>query len=362
MVIEIPEMIDTLEEFFRRSDHELVVGGIAGTEIEKYVLDAATYTTDFSKILVVNGCQDYLGLMKKPLDNYVFWGDLFVEEIVDPLIPRNPWLPEILNSKPEFRKRVDSTRISRYDIIINFNAHLIPGWYIGQISNSFSGKIISVVDPFDGNAFGTLYQYGIKDILVITDTLSKVSPLTAMARSSLGFDTRSVDTKAHGTLNEVSKINYRSIGKIDDKQYISDDFELVDDIRRKQMESPFRKNQKVLVNDDIVDINIDSEGFRKASVVRNSMLVIENPSQTPLMKMRLYNSNQTYFTDVTYQEGILVPRSSIPVMPANIMTIYQSAFHRFNHTILILTEKIDPNRRYSVLKNSINVTVVNKSK
>ena len=39
MVVEINEMIDALEEFFNSSGHEFIVGGIAGTEIEKYVLN-----------------------------------------------------------------------------------------------------------------------------------------------------------------------------------------------------------------------------------------------------------------------------------------------------------------------------------
>ena len=83
MIYEINEMIDYLDKFFDNSTKSIIVGGIAGTQIEKLAISSATRTTPFSKILVVNGCQDYVGLMKEKMSNVVFWADMFYEEMVD---------------------------------------------------------------------------------------------------------------------------------------------------------------------------------------------------------------------------------------------------------------------------------------
>ena len=44
MIYEINQMIDYLDDFFKSSHKETIVGGIAGTQIEKFVLDAALAT------------------------------------------------------------------------------------------------------------------------------------------------------------------------------------------------------------------------------------------------------------------------------------------------------------------------------
>lgn len=361
MVVEINEMIDFLDDFFKSGHHETVVGGIAGTQIEKFVVDATQGVTEFSRILFINGCQDYIGLMKKQLPNVLFWGDLFIEQIVDPLIPRNPWIPEIYNTKPEFIKKIDSERLSHYDVMVVFNSHLIWRDYISQISENFSGKIVYVCDPCEPMGGSTMWDIGLNDIPVVVDTLEKVSPMIAMARASLGYESRAIDRKVRGTLTEINKLNRRSIGKIDDKQYVTNDYDLYGEIRKKQLDSPFRKNQKVIVNDDIIDVMIEG-GLRKASLVKNSMLVIQNATTSPLMKLRLYNSNITYSADVTYKNGVMIPRGMISVSPANILMAHNICHHRYNHIVLILDEKLPLHSKYSILKNSNNVTVVNKAK
>ena len=359
MVIEINEMIDYLEDFFNNSQHEIVVGGIAGTQIEKYVLDAALGITEFHKILVVNGCQDYLGLMKNPMPTVVFWADLFVNQLVDSLIPRNPWLPNIYNPEPESTINIDSARLAAYDAVVIFNGHLIPGERLSDISKNFSGKIVTVIDPCE-TSHG-LYMYDKAPIII--DTLEKVSPIIAMARSVYGVESRLIDTKVRGTVNEINKMSRRSIGKMDDKQYVTYDIDLLCEIQEKQCKSPLRKNQKVIVSaDGIIDTNIEN-GLRKASIVDGSMLVVVNPNPDPFMKLRLYNSKTTYFVDVSYNKGALCPKGAISVQPGNIIGIYDFTHHRYNHSVLILNDKRLPDyAKYSVLKNSNNVTIVSNVK
>lgn len=360
MIYEIHQMIDYLDDFFKSSNKETVVGGIAGTQIEKFVLDAALATTTFGKILVVNGCQDYIGIMKNPVQNVKFWGDLLVQQMVDPLIPYDPWKPKCLNPEAEYIKMIDTNILRMYEIVIVLNAHLISTDICKAISENFAGQIVYVVDPLEGyNARGLMFRVGMHDMPVVVDHLEKVSPMIAMARQAVGFDSRAVDYKVKGTFNEISKLPIRSIGKIDDKMYLTNDFELYNDVTNRQREMPFRKNQRVIVNDDIVDAMM-VDGERKASLIRGSMLVIENPSDKPLMKLRLYNSKTFYAADVTYAHDVMKPKGAISVMPGNIMNFEEDYIrHRYNHTVLVLKHPISDRGRYIVFKNSNNVTVVN---
>ncbi len=364
MVVEINEMIDALEEFFNSSGHEFIVGGIAGTEIEKYVLDAAAQVTDFSKILILNGCQDYIGLMKKPLPNYVFWADIFIEQFSNALEPDDPWKPKILKHSYECINVINTRMISAYDVMIVFNAHLIPN--IHEIIESFCGKVVCVIDPIEA---GFVYAADlIRHALMITDSLSKVSPMVAMARATVGYDSRSIDTKVRGTLTEISSMNSRSIGKMDDKQYVSQDCELCYNIGKRQKESQLKKNQKLIVvrneNPSIIRVETDDK-TRNTTITTRSLLVVENPNRKPLMKtkMRIFNSKTTCYVDTTYQYGMLTPKGSVCVLPANIISLNEMIHHRFNDVVFIMNGyRLSEQEKYVLLKNSNNVTIVSEVK
>jgi len=364
MIYEINEMIDYLDQFFDSSSHETIVGGIAGTQIEKYTLDSAIKTTPFSKILVLNGCQDYIGLMKEPLNNVLFYADIMIEEIVDGFKPIDPWSPRICNPEPESMYRVNTKLLAQYDVIVIFNSHLIPSGFNEHLSHQFSGKIIHVVDPLE-----RAYLSSFVDMPVLVDHLEKVSPMIALARSVYGFQSRAVDRKVRGTITEISKINRRSVGKIDDNQYVTNDWVLYEDVIKKQKDAPFRKNQKVLISPGSIAEGMVSVGAinddRRHALTSRSLLVITNPSSNPLMQLRIYNSKTVCGVDVEYDNDIpysLTKRGTIRVEPANIITPYSVKYHRFNKLILILDKPLTAGDKYSIIKNSNNITLVNNIK
>ena len=248
--------------------------------------------------------------------------------------------------------------------MIIFNAHLIPN--IHEIIESFCGKVVCVIDPIE--AFFSYSSTLSHNALIITDALSKVSPMIAMARAALGYDSRSIDTKARGTLTEVSSINSRSIGKIDDKQYVSQDYMLLDDIRKRQQESQLKKNQKLIVslniNQSIIHVETDDK-TRNTMITAKSLLVVDNPNRKPLMKtkMRIFNSKATCYVDTTYQRGMLVPKGSLSVLPANIISLNDMIYHRFNDVVFIMNGyKLSEQEKYALLKNSNSVTIVSEVK
>lgn len=356
MVIEINEMIDVLDDFCRNDKHSIVVGGIAGTEIERYTLESVTGVTSWDKVLVLQCCQDYMGLMKEQLPNVIFYGDLFYDEMVDPLLPRDPWRPDIFDMDAEYVTKIRADRIANYEFIVVLNAHLIyDGRWRKMIEDNFSGKIIYIVDPIEG-------RMG-RRVPIITDTLMKVSPMIALARAAVQVDTRSVDRKVHGTLNEVSKMSKRSIGKLDDKQYVTNDFQLLFEIREKQEKNFVRKNQKVLIdcNNPIIS-NANSNGL--ITLMPKSMLVVKNPNSRPLMTHRVYNSKTEFYMDISYFPGALLPKSTVQVVPANIITIDEMKAHRFNHVVMCMRDKshLTPFEKYVLFKNSNNVTIVSNVK
>lgn len=362
MLIEISEMLDYLDDFVDGDVKETLVGGIAGTEINRFAIEAATKHHDFKKVLVIEGCQDYIGILKNPIDNVKHWTDLCVEEIMEPLVPFDPWKPKVEqpNSIPGYRNKLDTELLSQYEMIVAYDTHLIPCDIKEAISDAFAGQIIWVYDPAEMYSYVQTRQY---DIPVITDTLRKLSPILAMARDAIGVETRAIDRKVKGSVVETARMGKRTIGKIDDKQYVTNDIDLLREVNKRQIESPFRKNQRVLIKDHNVDIMLEN-GYRKASLGYNSMLVIDNPNGNPLMKLRLYNSKTTYFADIAYDIGcgMLRKRGQLRVVPANIIMHDEFVYHRYNHTVLVITYPLTKREKYSILKNSNNVTVVNKFK
>ena len=347
-IIEISQMDDLLESFFNDDKSmNIVVGGMAGTDIFRQVMDTATTVSIFEKILVIEGCQDYIGLAKTKLNNHVYYADIFTDMLVDSITPYDPFKPKIMNPRPEYHRQINMSMISCYEAIVIKDAHLIPKDFINAITMNFYGKICIIVDPFD--IYGEMFQ----GIPTVVDSLNKLSPMLAMARSTYDVETRAIDRSVKGTITE-SKLSKRSIGKIDDKQYITNDPYLCDMVRHKQLQSAFRKNQKLLVTSDRLNTNI-IDSIRGTTLTRNSLCVIESPNSRPLMKLRLYSSKIICGMDVSYLEN--PPDSYMRVKPANIMDIDESAYHRYNTSVLVCPEQITQRQKYSILKNSNNVIV-----
>lgn len=371
MIYELNQMIDYLDNFFESSHRVTMVGGIVGTPIEKFVLDAALKTTPFSKILVLNGCQDYIGFMKERLDNVLFYADILVSEIIDSYIPVDVWKPSMYAPTTEYTRRLNMDLLSYYDIIVVFNAHIVPNDVIGSLNKNFGGKIVYVVDPLETTSISgivdNVYRHTRFNVPTIVDSLTKLSPIMAMARNVFGFETRAIDRKIDGTVTQVSKINKRVIGRIDNCQYITNDFKLFKDVQCKQINSGLRRNQKLIVSNGTDVFTTTTTSGEKVSLVNGSMLVVSNPNTRPLMQMRIYNSRMVCGIDVDishlYENPPLAicPQGVIDVTPGNIMDVYQTTVisHRFNKVVLILDGKLDNlSAKYSILKNTNNLIVV----
>ena len=363
MIIDIPEMIDLLEKFVNSSQRGIIVGGMVGTEIEKYVLDAALMTTEFSKILIINGCQDYIGLMKTQLPNVKYWGDLFYESLIDSAVPYDPWKPRCMNPSPEYWKFINPKMLNGYEFIIFLNMHLVQPWVPKNIVDNFNGQIRFVCDPFESSVFTHTVCTGQSDIPVICDSLRKVSPMIAMARYVYEQPSRGIDTRISGNLVEIKRIQKKTIATktINHRQYITTDENLYDEMISVQKELPIRKNQLFIVNEDIINTMHDEYANRISTLTEHSMIVAQDIELQPFMKFRLYNSKSMFhYCNITYENTFSLLRDMVKVAPANILMIDSMKYHRFKQVTMITDRPLAKFERYTLFKNSNNVSIADK--
>lgn len=374
MIYEISQMIDLLDKFYEDVNKRVgLVGAIAGTQIEEFIMNSATKYVPFQRILILNGCQDYIAVMKEPLKNVKYWADILYPVVADSAIPIDPFQPKILNPEPEWRCDVDMKMLSNFDSCIIFNAHLIPSMDRNMIVDKFCGKVLLVIDPVEmRSSLFEMEKYIDPDLTpTLVDTLDKVTPMIAMARAAIGYETRSINKRAPGVLNQVAKMNKRSIGKMDDKQYIVPSFPLREEIQRRQIDQPFKKNQKFILT--LRDKNIfqvrDSSNNTKATLTRHSMIILTHIYPIGnMMDFRLYNGKESVVTtpikyDV-YNPNPLAAKllkgdGKLSVIPANVIDTNEMMYHRYNHAVYVSEGyPIRPVEKYSLLKNCNNLTIV----
>jgi hypothetical protein len=349
-VVGMDQMLDLLTDFFNTLiDRRLVVGGCAGTTILKDVMDTATAYCEFKKILVLDGCCDNVVSMTKPIINYMYYADLFAETIVDSIHPFDPFKPTIMNPSTEYRKVVDTTLMSYYECIIINNAHYIPSEYIQQIYCNFAGKIVCIVDPFDVN--GELFAR----FPTVVDTLIKQSPKIATARNLYGIDTRGIDKRIRGVI-EHRKVSKRTIGRMDDNQYVTDSVDLTWEIRKRQYETTLRRRHKLLVTSNHLFMYPDQSGGRRC-ITRDALLIASTPTARPYGKYRIHASKLIIQADVSYTDD--ASGHIMHVTPANILHVNDCYKHKFGQIVFVQTERTNQTRRqyYSLLKNSINLII-----
>lgn len=349
-VIEIRDMIDLIENHVHGTwgtDNTLIVGGVAGTSIFKNTIHACMRYTDFIHILVLDGCRDYIGLLRKPMDNYLYYMDLFRSiHIPSRETLEHPFYKPALKLKERSEIILEETKLIGYDILIIHHAELIPKEYLDVLRNTFHGRILIIVDPLDVN--GESYV----GVPTITDSLSKQSTLITLARSIWNIDTRSIDRKVKSDFKEV-KMSKRSIGKIDTNQYVTNSDWILESVRDKQLHANFRRNQKFMTMNNDVQFFCDQQGA-PITIGQNTMLSISTASK-PLMKVRIHSSTRQFYTNLSYTDD----GYGLYVKPANILSIKDTLHHRFQSLIVVLGEEPPSSREwYSLMKiaNTISFT------
>lgn len=352
-IIPIDEMINIIDEFFKSNKQVLHVNQMIGCELFSYVTSYAVEYCKFDHILFVEGCQDFIGLSKTKSPNYMYYPCLLEERNPDSIIPYNPFQGKWFNPKREYKTIIDFNRIACFKCLIINNAQLMDPILIAELKKVFEGKIVIISDPFDIDG----YIYSNEPTIV--DTFVKLPTICAMARRVYGIETRFIDK--HKSSLTTTKMGIRSIGKIDDKQYISNDPEIISLVRAKQYKSEFRKNQKLIITPKNPRKKFDGFGNGyDIALYKDTMMTITTSQMNPWMEFRIHHSKDYVKCAVTYDleyEGY-----KVNVSPANIITIDQMSKHRFKNMVFVYNQdlSITQAERYSIIKNTNNLQVVIK--
>lgn len=352
-IVPIDAMINIIDDFFKSNQHVLHVNQMVGCELFSYVTTYAVEYCRFDHILFIEGCQDFIGLSKTKSPNYMYYPCLLEERHPDGIVPYNPFQGKWFNPKRENKTIIDFNRIACFRCMIINNAQLMDPILISELKNMFDGKIVIISDPFDLDG----YIYSMYPTIV--DTFVKLPTICAMARNVYDVETRFIDK--HKSTLTTTKMGMRSIGKIDDKQYVSNDPELISVIRNKQYKSDFRKNQKLIITPK--DPRKKFDGFGNGydiALYNNTMMTITSSAKNPWMEFRIHHSKDYVKCAVTYDleyEGY-----KVNVTPANIINLSQMSKHRFKNMVFVWNKDIPltPQERYSIIKNTNNLQVVIK--
>lgn len=350
--LNIPQMIELIEDHFQNewgSCKILTVGGVAGTAIFKHAIYACTKFLPFEKVLVIDGCRDYIGLLRNPVYNYLYYMDLFASEMVPNIETiQHPMHHFYVKPKAGYVPVLNDRKFKKFGAMIIMNAHLIPLTYLSIITERFGGKILQIVDPYDVDGVDYWMQ-----VPTLYDSLNKQSALIALARSLFDIETRAVDRKIKCDFKTV-KMQRRTIGRIDTNQYITNDESILADVRKKQITNGFRRNQKVIVCDNHITLVKDAEEPKRHSIGPMTMLSISQVS-SPLMKLRIHSSAHELYSMINYTDN----DSGIFVKPANIITLNEASKHRFNSVVIVLGEEPMTRRMwYSLMKIANTISVV----
>ena len=351
MEIGISEMIDRVEDFVEggwRTGSNTTFGCMAGTSGFKTILSAVMKTIDFGKILIVDGCRDYIGLLRKPVPNYIFYQDMFwheavpdLQDVIDPMKVR------FVYPRQGYQLQVVPAYMSGYKAMIVTNAHLIPDMYVEQLKKHFCGKLILIVDPFE------IHTEHFQHVPTMLDSLEKQSKNIAFARSLYDVETRATDRKVKCSFDKI-KMRRNSIGKIDDKQYITNSKAALEIIREKQLKSPtYRRNMQFITKQQNISFVQSSEGI-VIPIGPQTMFSVFSVTK-PLLKLRIHSAKTQFWSSVTYDEN----DTGLFVEPANIISLDQAQHHRFNHAVMVLGEEPMTTRQwYTLLKIANHISIV----
>lgn len=343
--IEIPEMIDKLQDFACNPNEQIFYcGGIVGTDIFRYVAKAAMLSIEKNKeIMFIDGCQDLVVLHRAKPINYVYCRDLFADIIT--LEEQNVFKAQWTPIQQSVAKILYKDSFFGIDAIVINNAHLIEYEYLQEILRNVTCKVFVVSDPFDvGGLPFSIYP-------TLIDSLSKQSYITAYARHLYNIDSRALDKRIKCGITKI-KLSRRGFGRADISQHVTNNPDILKEVNDRQRISPFKKNQKFIITDKRSSIAYIEDHVGVTNFHPGSLIILDNRNGD-LPMFRLYNSQLCRPLRITYEKTSKV-YAALNVDPANMLSVQDAVFHRFRDTTFVFDTNLplDIRYRYSLIKNT----------
>ena len=355
MIVDISQMINIIEDFMSNEWlKELDIGGCIGSNIFKLCMETVTGFCNFQDIMIIEGCQDFIEMQNEFIPNHIFyaegvatgWTNIFKEE--------EQQFAKFMRREPGIETYVRN--MNEYRLIVFNDSHLIPDKYKNMIRNTFNGKIINVVDPYDYNA----EHYTHAPTLV--DSINKLSVIQAYARNLFNIETRAIDKNIICRVREVGKIPVRSVGKQDKNQYVTPYKPIIEYVKSRRNDG-LRKGQTVICRSDFINTYDDPIGLHTFTNYSMGTLQTNRQAINGLYKLRLHNSKHCIHCDLTTND-INTPHYETLVEPASIISIDDMHHHKFNSIVLVLPEDgrtdytgITNRELYSVLRCTNDLSI-----
>lgn len=356
--IEIHEFINMLDDFFEEQVHPVFdIGEMVGCNLLRFVAESAVGYFNFNNILFVMGSPDASYAIEKK--NVVYWkwlfNDFMIDNIHDKFDPLSS--PTFRYNQHEYEQHLIPSTIEGYNVIVINQAQLIPKKYMDMIMNTFQGQIVRIFDPFD--VMGGFE--GVNVPLRCLDTFEKLPVTIAYARSLYGIDTRNVNKRAKNTIS-FTNIKRRSVGRIDEYQYVTNDMELLNECWDRQRSIQIRKNQKVEIMNHRLNIVKESVYEHVHSLGETELLHVVQGREDGCIRCRIHSSKAEFDVHLTYKfEPFITPSNALIVQPANVLPVAHCLNKHYFKQIVYVTTPDTPmisiRDQYTMLKQSQNLII-----
>lgn len=352
-VIEEYQMIDLINTYLNTPTFKpCMLGGVVGTTLFEHVFNACMEQFQYNRICIIEGIQDYIGMKKQNPNyhNHFFYAEGFLNDFI--INNEYPFALEsyMYNHRVSYKVPIINLKyVNDYDIFIINDAHLIPDEYLQQLLN-MRKKMFVLVDPFDIN--GERYYH----VPTIIDTMKRLPALLVRARALYNIDTRAYDKSTQMTFTR-GKVSKRSIGKLGDTMYSSNDDDIIKYAHNKQLVAPSKKNHRMMVIDTYTSRPMELNPNPRSVVTKYSLLQVVNQHKTRnLYNFRIHSSNSNIVTTMSYDKT--TPKTEIHVIPANILLPEHIAHHRFKNVVYVHGNS-KPNIRemYTLMKCTRNLII-----
>ena len=353
-IISVETLIAKFEDFLKNDYYsEFVVGELAGSNVLKYIAQIAASEYGFKNVLFVSGIQDdvYNGHI---IGNQAYWASLFDDIDVDGVEPYSIFAPRFYEPKLHYTQEVVKTMIAPFKFMVIYNAHKIPKELLNKLTSAFRGKYALIVDPFD--EYGENWSFAD----TVTDAFDPTTKVIGFARYLYGYDTRRINKKIKNIVSYDMSITKRSVGRIDGRQYVTLDPYLYSDTIERQKQSPLRKNHKIMILSNCMNIKRSTEmPFPHALTYGTILQVTGVMNKQPKFILHASKINMTFTRPLVYEiDPFRTPKDAVLVTPANILSVKDAALHKFRDLVFVTTNtypSVSIRQQYALLKTGMNV-------
>lgn len=329
MIVEINQMINIIEDFMSNEwIKEIDIGGCVGSNIFRICMETVTGFCNFRDIMIIEGCQDFIEMQNEFLPNHIFYGEMVATGWTNDLREFERNYAKFLRSEPSIETLARD--MSEYRLIVFNDSHLIPDKYKDIVRNTFPGKIINVVDPYDYDA--AHYSHA----PTVVDSIHKLSTIQAYARKLFNIDTRAIDKNIICRVREVGRIPVRSVGKQDRNQYVTPYKPIIDFVKSRRNDS-VKRGQTVICRSNFINTYEDKIGMHVFTDKSIGTIQTNRQPINSLYKVRLHNSKNCINCDLT-MDSENVKHYETLVESASIISIDDMHHHKFNSIVLVLPE------------------------